>query len=210
MRRLCAETSAGAPVSAHDRRRVLLVAGLAVLLLVAGCSTSKDAVATANTFQFVAPGGQTEITYDPPSARGTVGAVAGPSLADPAKTLALADYAGKVVVLNVWGSWCGPCRTEAPNLQFVTGQKDVSVLGIDVRDDAQAARDFTRSAGVTYDSISDYPGRSLAGLGGVPRNVVPLTVVLDKQHRVAFVSLVPVQVAKLVPLVQRLAAEPTP
>jgi thiol-disulfide isomerase/thioredoxin len=186
-----------------------LVAGLAVLLLVVGCSTSKDAVATANTFQFVAPGGQTEITYDPPSARGTVGAVAGPSLADPAKTLALADYAGKVVVLNVWGSWCGPCRTEAPNLQFVTGQKDVSVLGIDVRDDAQAARDFTRSAGVTYDSISDYPGRSLAGLGGVPRNVVPLTVVLDKQHRVAFVSLVPVQVAKLVPLVQRLAAEPT-
>ena len=89
----------------------------------------------------------------------------------------------------------------------MTGQKDVSVLGIDVRDDAQAARDFTRSAGVTYDSISDYPGRSLAGLGGVPRNVVPLTVVLDKQHRVAYVSLVPVQVAKLVPLVQRLAAE---
>jgi thiol-disulfide isomerase/thioredoxin len=195
--------------SVHGPRTVC-VGLVLMLLLVAGCSTSKDAVATANTFQFVAPGGQTEITYDPPSARGTVGAVAGPSLADPAKTLALADYAGKVVVLNVWGSWCGPCRTEAPNLQFVTGQKDVSVLGIDVRDDAQAARDFTRSAGVTYDSISDYPGRSLAGLGGVPRNVVPLTVVLDKQHRVAFVSLVPVQVAKLVPLVQRLAAEPTP
>ena len=70
------------------------------------------------------------------------------------------------------------------------------MLGIDVRDDAQAARDFTHSAGITYDSISDYPGRSLAGLGGVPRNVVPLTVVLDKQHRVAFVSLVPVQVAE--------------
>jgi len=194
--------------SVHGPRTVCVGLVLA-LLLVAGCSTSKDAVATANTFQFVAPGGQTEITYDPPSARGTVGAVAGPSLADPAKTLALADYAGKVVVLNVWGSWCGPCRTEAPNLQFVTGQKDVAVLGIDVRDDAQAARDFTRSAGVTYDSISDYPGRSLAGLGGVPRNVVPLTVVLDKQHRVAFVSLVPVQVAKLVPLVQRLVAEPS-
>ena len=178
-----------------------------VLALLAACSTSKDAVATANSFQFVAPGGQTEITYDPPSARGTVGAVTGPSLADPAKTLALADYPGKVVVLNVWGSWCGPCRTEAPDLQFVATQSDVDVLGINVRDDAQAARDFTHAAGLTYDSISDYPGRSLAGLGGVPRNVVPLTVVLDKQHRVAFVSLVPVQVAKLVPLVHRLAAE---
>jgi hypothetical protein len=81
------------------------------------------------------------------------------------------------------------------------------VLGIDVRDDQQAALDYTRSVGLTYDSISDYPGRSLAGLGGVPRNVVPLTVVLDKQHRVAYVSLVAIQVAQLIPLVQRLAAE---
>jgi thiol-disulfide isomerase/thioredoxin len=203
LRRSCAKNTARATFSAHD----LIASLLAVLLVVAGCSTGKDAVETGNSFQFVAPGGQTELTYDPPSARGTVGAVAGPSLADPAKTLALADYPGKVVVLNVWGSWCGPCRTEAPDLQFVAAQSDVDVLGINVRDDAQAARDFTRSAGLTYDSISDYPGRSLAGLGGVPRNVVPLTVVLDKQHRVAFVSLVPVQVAKLVPLVQRLAAE---
>ncbi len=183
---------------------------LAVLLALAGCSASKDAVATGGTFQFVAPGGKTELTYDPPSARGTVGAVAGPSLADPARTLALADYAGKVVVLNIWGSWCGPCRAEAPNLQFVAqqeGSRGVAVLGIDVRDDRQAALDFAHSAGVTYDSISDYPGRSLAGLGGVPRNVVPLTVVLDKQHRVAYVSLVAVQVARLVPIVQRLVAE---
>lgn len=202
LRRPCAKNTARATFSAHD-----LIAPLLAVLLVAGCSTSKDAVATGNTFQFVAPGGQTELTYDPPSARGTVGAVAGPSLADPTKTLALADYPGKVVVLNVWGSWCGPCRTEAPDLQFVATQTDVDVLGINVRDDAQAARDFTRSAGLTYDSISDYPGRSLAGLGGVPRNVVPLTVVLDRRHRVAFVSLVPVQVAKLVPLVRRLVAE---
>jgi len=204
LRRSCAKNVVRATFSAHDLGRALL---LALLLVVAGCSTSKDAVATGGTFEFVAPGGQTELAYDPPSARGTVGAVTGRRLGDPAKTVALADYAGKVVVLNVWGSWCGPCRAEAPNLQFVASQKDVAVLGIDVRDDAQAARDFTHSAGVTYDSISDYPGRSLAGLGGVPRNVVPLTVVLDKRHRVAFVSLVPVQVAKLVPLVQRLAAE---
>ena len=187
--------------------RTVCVSLVAVLLALGGCSTSKDAVETGGSFQFVAPGGKTELTYDPPSARGTVGAVAGPSLADPAKNLALADYPGEVVVLNVWGSWCGPCRTEAPDLQFVATQSKVAVLGINVRDDAQAARDFTHSAGISYDSISDYPGRSLAGLGGVPRNVVPLTVVLDKQHRVAFVSLIPVQVAKLVPLVQRLAAE---
>jgi thiol-disulfide isomerase/thioredoxin len=190
--------------------RAVCASVLAALLVVSGCSTSKDAVAIGGSFQFVAPGGKTELTYDPPSARGSVGAVSGPSLADPARTLALTDYAGKVVVLNIWGSWCGPCRTEAPNLEFVAQQeaaKGVAVLGIDVRDDEAAALDYARSAGLTYDSIFDYPGRSLAGLGGVPRNVVPLTVVLDKQHRVAFVSLVAIQVAKLIPLVQRLAAE---
>jgi thiol-disulfide isomerase/thioredoxin len=203
---LCEERS-GCRRTVGARLAALL---LGALLVLAGCSTSKDAVAIGGTFQFVAPGGKTELTYDPPSARGSVGQVSGPSLADPSRALSLGDYAGKVVVLNVWGSWCGPCRTEAPNLEFVAKQEaaqGVAVLGIDVRDDQQAALDYTRSVGLTYDSISDYPGRSLAGLGGVPRNVVPLTVVLDKQHRVAYVSLVAIQVAQLIPLVQRLAAE---
>jgi thiol-disulfide isomerase/thioredoxin len=202
--------SARAVCEVRSGRRYAAVLLLGALLVLTGCSTSKDAVAIGGTFQFVAPGGKTELTYDPPSTRGSVGPVSGPSLADPARTLALTDYPGKVVVLNVWGSWCGPCRTEAPNLEFVAKQEaaqGVAVLGIDVRDDQQAALDYTRSVGLTYDSISDYPGRSLAGLGGVPRNVVPLTVVLDKQHRVAFVSLVAIQVAQLIPLVQRLAAE---
>lgn len=188
------------------RRLALLLA----LVLVAGCSTSKDAVESGTTFQFVAPNGQVQLTYDPPSARKPVGDVSGPSLADAARTVGLGDYAGKVVVLNVWGSWCGPCRAEAPGLELTaqqTGQRGVAVLGIDVRDDRAAAQDFVHSAAITYSSIFDYPGRSLAALGGVPRNVVPLTVVLDKQHRVAFVSLVTVQVGQLIPLVQRLAAE---
>ncbi len=190
------------------RLPVLLLA----LLVLAGCSTSKDAVANGgNTFQFVAPDGKTQITYDPPSSRKPVGDVSGPALTDPGRTIGLADDAGKVVVLNVWGSWCGPCRTEAPGLELTarqTAARGVAVLGIDVRDDRAAAQDFLTSAGVTYPSIFDPPARSLAALGGVPRNVVPLTVVLDKQHRVAYVSLVPVQVGTLIPLVERLAAEP--
>ncbi len=72
---------------------------------------------------------------------------------------------GQVVVLNVWGSWCGPCRIEAPDLEFVqqqTAPLGATVLGIDVRDDRAAAADFVRDRGLTYPSIFDPPGRSLA------------------------------------------------
>ncbi|HWM58445.1 MAG TPA: TlpA disulfide reductase family protein [Pseudonocardia sp.] len=189
---------------------IVLVA-LAALLLLTGCSTSKEAVVGGQEFQFVAPGGQTAITYDPPQSRGTVGALSGDSLLEPGRTIGLADYPGRVVVLNVWGSWCGPCRTEAPDLELVAQQTaplGAAVLGIDVRDDRAAAADFVRDRGLTYASVYDPPGRSLAQLGGVPRNVVPLTIVLDREHRVAAVYLRTVRVAELIALVQRLAAEP--
>jgi thiol-disulfide isomerase/thioredoxin len=184
---------------------------LAALLVLTGCSATKDAVVSGNTFQFVAPGGKTEITYDDPASRGAIQGLSGPSLRDAGATVGLDAYPGRVVVINIWGSWCGPCRTEAPDLEFVqqqTASLGAAVLGIDVRDDRQAATDFVRDRGLTYDSIFDDSGRSLASLGGVPRNVVPLTVVLDKQHRVAAVYLQPIRVAALIPLIAKLAAEP--
>ena len=192
-------------------RRLALL--LAALVLLAGCSTSKDAVAIGGTFQFVAPNGKTEITYDDPASRGTVGTLSGPSLLKVGQDVGLADYTGRIVVINIWGSWCGPCRTEAPDLEFVqqqTASLGGSVLGIDVKDDRQAATDFVTDRGLTYDSIFDVSGRSLAGLGGLPRNVVPQTVVLDKQHRVAAVYLQPIRVPVLIPLIQKLASEPAP
>ena len=188
-------------------RRLLLAA--LVVLLVAGCSTSKNAVDTSGEFQFVAPGGQTEIFYDPPSARGRITDLSGESLLHPGTQVGLRSYPGKVVVLNVWGSWCGPCRTEAPELQAVAkAAKDTAVLGVDVRDDRQAAQDFARDRGLSYDSVYDFPGRTLVALRGYPRNVVPSTIVLDRSHRVAAVYLKPVTTSQLMPVVSRLAAEP--
>ena len=73
-----------------------------------------------------------------------------------------------------------------------------------------AAADFVRDRGITYDSVFDPPGRTLAALRGYPRNTVPSTVVLDRQHRVAAVYLTTIRVPELIPLVQRLAAEPAP
>ncbi len=98
-----------------------------------------------------------------------------------------------------------------PDLQFVqdrTRAQGVAVLGIDIRDDADAARDFLRDRAIGFDSIFDPAGRTLLALSGYPRNVVPSTVVLDRRHRVAAVYLAQIRVGELLPLVQRLAAEP--
>ncbi len=186
------------------RRAAGLLAAL-LLLVLAGCATSTDAVARGGSFEFVTPGGKTEIFY-PPAERGTVGAMSGPGVRRPSQTVSLAQLRGQVVVLNVWGSWCGPCRSEADDLQRITELDGVTVLGINVRDDQRAAADFMRAYGLDYPSIYDPPGRTLFALDGVPRSVVPLTVVLDEQHRVAAVFLREVSAADLRPLVSRLAA----
>jgi thiol-disulfide isomerase/thioredoxin len=188
--------------------RVRIALAVVAVLLVAGCSTSKDAVATGGEFQFVAPNGQPTIFYDPPADRGTVTGISGESLLREGATTGLQDHTGQVVVLNIWGSWCGPCREEMPGLQFVQDQTGAPVLGINFRDVREAAADFVRDRGLTFDSIFDPPGRSLLSLNGYPRNVVPSTIVLDKQHRVAAVYLTTVRVPELIPLVQRLQAEP--
>ncbi|HEV2778271.1 MAG TPA: TlpA disulfide reductase family protein [Actinophytocola sp.] len=185
-----------------------LVAGLAFGVL--GCSTGDDAVATGGDFQFVSPGGRTEIFYDGPD-RKSVGDMSGESLMERDKQIRLSDYAGKVVVINIWGSWCGPCRVEAPELQKLydqTRDSGVQVLGVDVRDEQRSApEDFVRDRGLTYPSIYDPPGRSLLSLKGYPRSVVPSTIVLDKRHRVAAVYLRDLLAEDLHPLVERLAAE---
>ncbi|MBY4129464.1 TlpA family protein disulfide reductase [Rhodococcus fascians] len=190
------------------RRFLLAVAAVA---LVAGCSTGTDAVAQGGTFQFVSPGGKTDIFYDPPSDRGALGELSGPDLMTEGKTTSLSDYDGDVVVLNVWGQWCGPCRGEADDLEKVyeaTKASGVEFLGINVRDESQtAAQDFVVSNNVSYSSIYDPPMRTLTALGGVPTSVIPTTVVLDRQHRVAAVFLRELLAEDLQPVVERIAAE---
>jgi thiol-disulfide isomerase/thioredoxin len=196
-------------------RRLLVLACAAIAALLSGCSTGHDAVAQGGTFEFVAPGGKTDIFYDPPQNRGRPGPLAGPDLMDPAKTLSIDDFAGKVVVVNVWGQWCGPCRTEVSQLQHVydaTRGQGVAFLGIDVRDDErQAARDFVVDRKVTFPSIYDPAMRTMIAFGGkYPTTVIPSTVVLDRQHRVAAVFLRELLAEDLAPVVQRVAAETAP
>lgn len=192
-----------------------MVALAAAAVLLAGCSTGDDAVAQGGTFEFVAPGGRTDITYDPPEARGTPGELAGPDLMDTARTISLNDFAGQVVVINIWGQWCGPCRAEVSELQRAydaTRGEGVAFLGIDVRDnDIDAPRDFVKDRRVSYPSIYDPAMRTMIAFGGrYPTTVIPSTVVLDRQHRVAAIFLRELLADDLMPLLQRLSAEPAP
>jgi hypothetical protein len=94
--------TAGA-VSARRRAAVAVSAAAVLVLVIAGCSTGADAVAQGGTFEFVSPGGKTDISYDPPPKRGTVGVISGPDLMTDGKTTAVSDFPGQVVVINMWG-----------------------------------------------------------------------------------------------------------
>lgn len=98
--------------------------------------------------------------------------------------LDLADLRGHVVVLNVWGSWCAPCRAEAPDLAAIskeTEPRGVRFVGLDVRDNTAAARAFARRYRITYPSFDDQNGLVLAQFTGIiPVSAVPSTLVVDK------------------------------
>jgi DsbE subfamily thiol:disulfide oxidoreductase len=88
-----------------------------------------------------------------------------------------ADYAGTVLVVNVWATWCGPCREEQPALQQVWHDyqsRGVRFLGVNYRDDAAAAAAWIDEFGVTYPSIPDPSGGWADDLGflGLPDTYV--------------------------------------
>jgi thiol-disulfide isomerase/thioredoxin len=105
-------------------------------------------------------------------------------------TLDLASLRGKVVVINVWGSWCGPCRDEAPALVKAYQQlhpQGVAFLGIDTREPStQSAKLFLTDNDETWPSLLDSGGQVLLKFHkAVNPTAIPTTLVLDRQGRVA-------------------------
>jgi thiol-disulfide isomerase/thioredoxin len=103
--------------------------------------------------------------------------------------LSFSSYRGRVVVLNFWGSWCGPCREEAPALAVAARQyrpSGVAFLGVDVRDTTASAEAFARDFGLTYPSVSDASSViTLDFTAVVPIAGTPTTLVIDRTGRIA-------------------------
>jgi thiol-disulfide isomerase/thioredoxin len=101
--------------------------------------------------------------------------------------LDIATLRGKPVVVNVWGSWCPPCRQEAPALQAAAAQLKgtASFVGINTRDSPGSAQAYERRFGVSYPSLVDKGTLLLALRGAVSPQDIPTTLVLDRQGRVA-------------------------
>ena len=99
------------------------------------------------------------------------------------KDVALADFRGKPVVVNVWASWCPGCNDEADDLRrFSASHPEAVVLGIDFQDTQAGARDFYRRWGWTHPSIWDVSGTQTAALG---LQGMPTTYFLTADHRLA-------------------------
>lgn len=163
--------------------RALLPVVVAVMTLTSGCAGGLAGTGDSGYLK-----GDGTITVLDVAKRKAPEKVSGETLeGDP---VSLSAYRGKVVVVNVWGSWCPPCRSEADDLAVAAKElmpKGVVFLGINTRDNSrETALAFERSRKVPYPSIFDPGGRTLTAFHRtLSPNAIPSTVVIDAQGRVA-------------------------
>lgn len=193
-------------ISREGRARAVLVGGVLIALLVTGCTGSSSA--GSGDAGYVSSDGSMRIV--PAADREPAPELVGETI--DGNRLTAEDVDGKVVVVNVFASWCTPCRAEAPALERVwqqTRSRGVQFVGLNSKDDLSAANAFVRRFGLTYPSLDGNDGRVLLGFrDSLPSEAIPTTWVLDRQGRVAARALGEISESTLRALVDDLAAEP--
>lgn len=165
------------------RSRARVVAVIGALALVAGCTGTGN---RGSTNGFVSGDGSIE-TVDVAD-RKDAPVLEGEDLEG--NPLSTADFAGKTIVVNLWGYWCAPCRAEAPALEEVASEyadQDVQFVGITIRaKDPAASIAFNKKFGVTYPSFADQGGALELGFNdSLPSAAVPTTWIIDSEGKVA-------------------------
>ncbi|MEU8889073.1 TlpA disulfide reductase family protein [Streptomyces sp. NPDC048442] len=194
--------------STRTSRTALAVCGVLVgALALSACGGDKPS--SGGGTNFVA--GKGGIDSVPVADRKPAPKLDGKTLQD--KDFDVASLKGKVVVLNIWGSWCSPCRAEAPTFAKVAKElksKGVEFVGIDARDPQKGqAIDFEKDAGIEYPSLYDPDGKLMLRFpkGSLNPQGIPNTIVIDKEGRVAGRSLAALNEKKLRQMIAPLIAE---
>jgi thiol-disulfide isomerase/thioredoxin len=197
-------------VSRPGRAARLGLLAAAAALAVSGCTASAiGADSPANNGQSFVSGSSGTTLFQ--AGRGpAVPAVSGPLVGG--GRLSLTAYRSHVVVLNFWGSWCTPCREEAPSLAQLArqyGKSGVRFLGIDIRDSPATAEAFTSDFRISYPSLND-PSDNLAldFRDTVPPAGIPTTLVISRSGRITARVIGGVTYDGLKSLIQRAVAEP--
>ena len=114
---------------------------------------------------------------------------------------------GKVAVVNVWASWCSPCRAEEPALSALAKKyTEVEFIGILTRDNPVNAEAFVRKREIPYPTLID--DSILVGFRkSLPANAIPSTVVIDKTGKVAARISGAITVTSLTDLIEKVSAE---
>jgi thiol-disulfide isomerase/thioredoxin len=190
------------------RSGVRIAVALAAMLMLAACARTGADEQTRSAGEAGYPAVPRNLTRVPPEQRKELPLVSGPALGSN-KTISTQDYRGKVVVINVWGSWCPPCRKEAPDLQAASVEtKNVAqFVGITSKDyDPAPAEAFVRSFEITYPSIYDPTGKVLLAFADeLPPSAIPSTMIIDRQGRLAVRVLSEVSEITLVDMINDVA-----